>query len=149
MSPSAPGYPPGGPHYHAPVSQREHESYEWYDSASLTLAATTAFQELIEFAGAVDSVMIQTNTTGLEFRFRYRGEPGGQPIRLLVTGFQSINVACEIVEVRDDTGAGGQIATAIGRYANRAIERRQHRMGPTYSPTTLPPSAEAYQIRHQ
>lgn len=146
--PSAPEQPRERPHAMRPVSRREHESFDWYDAASTTLAASTEFQEVARFSGTPESIVVQTSAAGIDVRLRNRGSAAGASIRLGVTGFQILAVAAQIVEARDPTGAGGQTVTAIGRHASSRIERREVKHGPDFAPGSLPEEALNYQVEH-
>jgi hypothetical protein len=92
------------------------ESYPRYQSATITLAATTAFQQVVLFSGRPDRVDVAASAAGVEIRLRNRGEENTDPIRTVNAAFHETAISKEIVEARDPTGAGGQIVTCHGMW---------------------------------
>lgn len=128
--PSVPGFPTTRREASAPPAGREFSSYDWYDAATLVLAANATFQEAITFSGKPDAIIVQISAVPVNVRFRNRGQAGGQAIRLGATGQYSFQVRCEIVEVQDAAGAGGQTFQVTGLYGTRHIDRRENKGGP-------------------
>jgi len=146
MCPSAPGGPATRPIAKREAARREYESFDGSESASITLAATTVFQEVITFGGRPDSIIVDSSAAAIEFRFRDRGQPARAPIRVQAAGERRLQIGAEIVEARDPAGAGGQFVTATGRWASRSIDVRMQNAGPSRERYGLPPDAEATQI---
>lgn len=94
--------------------------YPRYQSNTITLAATTTFQEVIRFAGRPDRVDYAASAAGVEVRFRNRGETVTDSIRVPNAQFHDTDLSKEIMEARDPTGAGGQLVTAHGMWIDRA-----------------------------
>ncbi len=92
--------------------------YNRYQANTITLAASTAFQEVIRFSGRPDRVDLSASAAGVEYRFRNRGEPPTDAIRAPGTAFHDTDLSKEIVEARDPTGAGGQTVTAHGMWTD-------------------------------
>jgi len=110
---------------------RTSESFDWYESARLVLAAGTTFQEVITFSGRPESIILDTTAAGVEFRLRHRGEAAGSNIRIEGIATRVLDVSAEIVEARDPAGVGGQGVTATGRFMSRSIDVRADRRGPS------------------
>jgi hypothetical protein len=87
-----------------------------YQSKSITLAANTSFQLVVQFAGRPDRIDVAASAAGVNFRFRNRGEPEGDALRVPNAAFHDTDISKDIVEAQDPTGAGGQICTAHGLY---------------------------------
>jgi len=119
--PARPGEARGNPRQ---TADRTYESFEWYESFTATLAAGTAFADAGAFSGRPDSILFQSNTAGIDVRFRNRGEAPGSPIRVNVTGTQTVAIAAEVVEARDPAGVGGQVLVVIGRFVHRSALHR-------------------------
>jgi hypothetical protein len=147
--PSTPGYPQGRETASRVPSRREYESYDWYESATLVLAANALFQEVVTFSGKAERVTVQISAVPVNLRFRYRGEAGGTPIRLGAIGSHDFRVTTEIVEVQDAAGAGGQTITVTGHHPARGIDIRQNRPGPLREPQTLADTGRARQIEQR
>ena len=94
--PSSPGYPEEIRTARRKNPSREYSSYDWYESATLTLAANANFQEVARFSGRPDAITVQTGTAGVNVRLRNRGAAPGTSIRLAITGTQSLDVTAEI-----------------------------------------------------
>lgn len=90
--------------------------YPRYQSNTVTLSATTAWQEVIRFAGRPDRIDVAASAAGVEFRFRNRGESPTDALRVPNAAFHDTDISKEIVEARDSTGAGGQLVTAHGMW---------------------------------
>lgn len=146
MAPSAPGYPRERATAQRAEGRRTTESFDWYESARLVLAASTVFQEVISFSGRPDSIVLDATATGVEFRLRNRGGPPGSIIRIEGIAQRDLQVSAEIVEARDPAGAGGQGVTATGRWASRNIDERSNRGGPNRAKASLPQSELATQV---
>jgi len=110
---------------------RTSESFDWYESARIVLAAGTAFQEVVTFSGRPESIILDTTAVGVDFRLRHRGESAGSVIRIEGIATRVLDVSAEIVEARDPAGVGGQGVTATGRFMSRNIDVRAHRAGPS------------------
>lgn len=91
-----------------------------YQSNTITLAATTAFQEVIRFAGRPDRIDYAASAAGVEVRFRNRGETVTDSIRVPNAAFHDTDLSKEIMEARDPAGAGGQLVTAHGMWIDKA-----------------------------
>ena len=91
-----------------------------YQSNTITLAASTAFQEVIRFAGRPDRIDYAASAAGVEIRFRNRGETVTDTIRVPNAAFHDTDLSKEIMEARDPTGAGGQLVTAHGMWIDKA-----------------------------
>ena len=139
--PSTPGYPGERATAKRREAQRTGESFDWYESQRIVLAASTLFQEVITFSGRPESIILDTTATGVEFRLRHRGEAAGTPIRIEGIATRVLDVSAEIVEARDPAGAGGQGVTATGRFMSRGIDVRAHRAGPSRE-RVLAPAAD-------
>jgi hypothetical protein len=144
--PSTPGFPAERPTAQRPAANREVESFESAESGAITLAASTVFQEVITFGGRPDSIIIDASAAAIEVRFRNRGEAARAPIRVQGAGERRYQIMAEIVEARDPAGAGGQLVTATGRWASRAIDVRSNNPGPSRERPMLPASELAYQV---
>jgi hypothetical protein len=131
--PSAPGPIDARQEAERPAARREYESFDWYEAATLTLAANATFQEVITFSGRVGRVDVEISAGPLNLRFRNRGEAAGSSIRLTATGVHELRNVCEIVEIQDPAGGGTQVVTATGWHPLRHIDRRESRRGPTLS----------------
>lgn len=120
-SPAAPVlFPPSRPDSRGYGPGSQSESYPRYQSNTVTLAASTEFQEVIRFAGRPKVVDLSASAAGVEYRFRNRGETPTDAIRAPGTAFHETHLSKEIVEARDPTGAGGQIVTAHGMWTDPA-----------------------------
>jgi|GEM_PF-3365819 len=144
--PSAPKKIGGRPSATGPAARREYESFDWYEAATRTVAANTTFQEVITFSGKVARVDIEISAGPLNLRFRYRGEAPGSAIRLGAIGLHSFHNECEIVEVQDQSGVGGQLVRAIGHHPARGIDVRTDRRGPSRERPFAPEHELATQI---
>lgn len=113
-----------GDAYPQPRDGRAHSSglvatrFPRYQSNTITLAASTAFQEVIRFSGRPDNIDLSASAAGVEYRFRNRGETVTDSIRAPGTAFHDTNLNKEIVEARDPTGTGGQTVTAHGTWVD-------------------------------
>jgi hypothetical protein len=92
-----------------------------YQSAVLTLAAVSTFQQVVAFAGRPANITLAASAAGLNWRLRNRGEEGLDSIRVLSTNPLVLYISKEIVEVQDPTGAGGQIVSASGMWTDADI----------------------------
>jgi len=128
--PSTPSLPSARAEAERPTGRREYESFEWYEVLRGVAQGTVAFNEVGTFSGRPDSIIIEVITASVEIRFRNRGEAPGSVALFTTAGVREFHVSAEIVEMRDPGFGGGQVVLAIGRYASRAIERRQSRRGP-------------------
>lgn len=146
MAPSTPGFPEPRASAQRPAGRREYESYDNAESAFITLAASTVFQEVITFGGRPESIIIDASAAAIEVRFSNRGQAPRAPVRLQHAGETRFQVAAEIVEARDPAGAGGQLVTAIGRYASGGIDVRNNFGGPSRERPSLPDESRATQI---
>lgn len=144
--PSTPTYPSCRPTAQHPAGGREYESFDQYESNSITLAASTVFQEVITFSGTPESIVVDVSAVNVEVRFRNRGEAAFSPIRIQSAGERRFQVRAQIVEARDPTGAGAQLVTATGRFASRSIAVRENRPGPSRERPMLPASELAEQV---
>lgn len=144
--PSTPGYPRSRTTAQRAEARRTSESFDWYESNRIVLAASTLFQEVISFSGRPDSIVLDSTATGVEYRLRNRGGPPGSPIRVEGIAQRDLQVSAEIVEARDPAGAGGQGFSATGRWSSRNIDERSNRGGPLRSKATLPQSELATQV---
>lgn len=146
MAPSTPGYPAERASAQRLAGGRDYESYDQVESNVITLAAGTAFQEVITFGGRPESILIDASAAGIDVRFRHRGEAPFAPSRILHAGETRFQVSAEIVEARDPAGAGGQLISVHGRFASRSIDTRQARPGPSRELPFLPETARATQV---
>lgn len=94
--------------------------YTRYQSNTITLAASTEFQQVVLFAGRPDRIDYAASAAGVEVRFRNRGETPTDAIRVPSAQFHDTDISKEIMEARDPTGAGGQLVTAHGMWIERA-----------------------------
>lgn len=90
-----------------------------YDAGRITLAASTAFQTVITFAGSADEIDLRTSAAGVEWRLRDRAGPVRAAFLADNTRDQHITIPTEVVEARDPAGVGTQVVQAIGRYIRR------------------------------
>lgn len=97
------------------------DSFPRYQSNTITLAASTAWQEVIRFAGRPSKIDVAASAAGVNFRLRNRGESEADAIRIVNAAFHETEISKELVEAQDPTGAGGQIVTAHGMYTDRPI----------------------------
>jgi hypothetical protein len=142
---SAPRYPDPVRTARRKNPNREYQSYDWYESSILTLAANTTFQEVARFSGRPDAITVQTGTAGVNVRLRNRGAAAGTSIRLAVTGTQALDVTAEIVEAQDPAGAGGQVIVAVGKFGSHGIDTRENFPGPVRDPVDSPTELRAVQ----
>lgn len=91
-----------------------------YQTGSLTLAASTAFQTVITFGGAADEVDLRASAAGVEWRLGRRGRTPYDAFTADNTRDQHFTVPVETVEARDPAGAGGQVVRVIGRFIRPA-----------------------------
>jgi hypothetical protein len=119
--------PTAAPCEHSFPPHREHQGYGLgavatkfprYQSATITLTATTAFQEVVRFAGRPDRIDVAASAAGVNFRLRNRGEENTDLIRIVNAAFHETDISKEIVEAQDPTGAGGQIVTVHGMWTD-------------------------------
>jgi hypothetical protein len=121
-SPLAPvEYPPCRCTTRIPPTGYASDSFPRYQSHTITLAATTAWQEVIRFAGRPVKVDIAASAAGVNFRLRNRGESEADAIRVVNAAFHETQVSKELVEAQDPTGAGGQVVTAHGMFTDAQI----------------------------
>lgn len=146
MAPSCPGYPAERPSAQRPAGSRDFKSYETTESARVVLAAGTAFQEIIAFSGRPDSIIVSSDTAGIDVRFSNRGQAARAPIRIQQVGAIYFDNADEIVEARDAAGAGGQALSVTGRWGSRGIDVRANRPGPSRERPMLEPERLATQV---
>lgn len=99
---------------------RTSDRFPRYQANTITLAASTTFQEVIRFSGRPDRIDLSASAAGVEYRFRNRGESPTDAIRAPGTAFHDTDLSKEIVEARDPTGAGGQLVTAHGMWIDAA-----------------------------
>ena len=99
---------------------RVSERFTRYQANTITLAASTEFQQVILFAGRPDRIDYSASAAGVEVRFRNRGESPTDAIRVPNAQFHDTDISKEIMEARDPTGAGGQLVTAHGMWADAA-----------------------------
>lgn len=92
-----------------------------YQSATITLAASTAFQQVVAFSGRPDNIDIAASAAGVEIRLRNRGQGEADAIRIVNAAFHDTYISRDIVEARDPTGAGGQIVTAHGMWTEPSL----------------------------
>ena len=92
-----------------------------YQSATITLAASTAFQQVVLFSGRPDRIDVAASAAGVEIRLRNRGEENTDAIRIVNAAFHETDISKEIVEARDPAGAGGQIVTAHGMWTEAVV----------------------------
>lgn len=144
--PSTPGYPVERPSAQRPAGRREYESFDQAESGNITLAASTAFQEVITFGGRPESIIIDVSAAGVEVRFRNRGTAAAAPVRIQAAGERRFQVTAEIVEARDPAGVGTQLVTATGRFASRQIDVRSNFPGPSRELPMLEDAARATQV---
>lgn len=97
------------------------DSYPRYQSNTVTLAASTAWQTVIRFAGRPRKIDVAASAAGVNFRLRNRGESEADAIRIVNAAFHETEISKELVEAQDPTGAGGQIVTAHGMYTDSVI----------------------------
>jgi len=136
--PSAPSYPGERPTAKRREPGRTAESFDWYESGRLVLAASTVFQDVITFSGRPESIVLDATAVGVEFRLGHRGEAFGTPIRIEGIAQRDLQVSAEIVQARDPAGVGGQGVTATGRFMSRGIDVRANRRGPDRSRVLAP-----------
>jgi len=144
--PSVPSYPTCRPTAQHPAAGREYESFDQYESASVTLAASAVFQEVLTFSGTPESIVVDVSAAGVEVRFRNRGEAAFSPILIQGAGERRFQVRAQIVEARDPAAGGGQLVTATGRFASRSIAVRENRPGPSRERPALPAGELAEQV---
>lgn len=144
--PSTPSYPTSRQSAKRREPIRTGDSFDWYESARLVLAASTAFQEVITFSGRPESIILDTTAAAVEFRLRHRGEAPGSAIRIEGIATRVLDVSAEIVEARDPAGVGGQGVTATGRFMSRSIDIRADRRGPSRERPALPEQDLATQV---
>ena len=94
-------------------------SFPRYQSNTITLAATAAWQEVIRFAGRPSKIDIAATAAGVNFRLRNRGEPEADAIRVVNAAYHQTEISKEIVEAQDPAAGGGQIVTAHGMWVDR------------------------------
>lgn len=113
-----------------PPATREYESSDQFEGFEFTLAAGAGFQQVVQFAGRPDAIVLRVVGTQLRVRFREPGEAANQPYVIQGGTTEEFKVAGRIVEMQDPGAAGTQFVSGYGRYASRHIERRQGRRGP-------------------
>jgi len=145
--PSVPAFPERRETAQRAEARRTTESFDWYESARIVLAASTVFQEIITFSGRPDSIILDTTAAGVEFRLRNRGTAPGSALRIEGIATRVLDVSAEIVEARDPGGVGGQGVTATGRWASRNIDVRDNRPGPNIHEQKLPDEFLAHQVQ--
>jgi len=136
--PSTPSYPAERATAKRREPGRTAESFDWYESARLVLAASTVFQDVVTFSGRPESIILDATAAGVEFRLGHRGEAFGTPIRIEGIATRVLDVSAEIVQARDPAGVGGQGVTATGRFMSRGIDVRANRQGPERSRVMAP-----------
>jgi hypothetical protein len=120
-SPAAPVlFPPPRPDGRGHAAGAVSDSFPRYQSNTITLAATAAWQEVIRFAGRPAKIDIAASAAGVNFRLRNRGESDTDAIRIVNAAFHETEISKELVEAQDPTGAGGQIVTAHGMWIDPA-----------------------------
>lgn len=112
-----PYYPPHRPAGY-PEAGRIAQRYQRYQSASLTLAASTVFQRVALFAGRPDRIDIMASAANVEFRFRNRGEEQTDGVVIRTATTYETNLSKEIVEARDPAGTGGQFVSVLGMWTD-------------------------------
>ena len=95
-------------------------SFPRYEARTLTLAASTTFQEVARFSGRPARIDLHASAVGVEFRLRNRGEDQSANLVVRAAGPYQTDISKEIVEARDPAGAGGQIVTAVGFWQDEA-----------------------------
>lgn len=91
-----------------------------YEARTLTLAASTAFQEVARYSGRPDRIDLHSSAAGIEYRLRNRGESQEANLVSRAAGVYETDLSKEIVEARDPAGAGGQLVTAVGFWQDEA-----------------------------
>jgi hypothetical protein len=115
LSPLAPVYyPPARPDVRGYGPGIIPGSFPRQQSKTATLAASTAFQEVVRFSGRPDRIDLHTSAIGVEFQYRNRGSDAVPGPVLRATGSYEADASFEIVEARDPAGAGGQLVTVTG-----------------------------------
>jgi len=113
-----------------PAPGREYTSFDGLEEANLTLAAGTAFQEIITFSGRPDSITVTTIGSTVDIRIRDRGRGPGRISRFIASSVAPLLIPGEIVEARDSAGVGGMLVVVRGLYASGDVAVRNHLPAP-------------------
>jgi len=89
-------------------------SFPRYDSGTLTLAASTAFQQVRSFSGRPDRIDLHASAAGVEFRLRNKGQDQSSTVVTRAAGPYETDASFDLVEARDPAGAGGQFVSVVG-----------------------------------
>jgi hypothetical protein len=111
-------FPPHRDHVSFPLGIND-TRFPGYQSATLTLTATTNWQLVVRFAGRPDRIDIAASAAGVNFRLRNRGDDEADAIRIVNAAFHETYISKDIVEAQDPAGAGGQIVTCHGMFTRQ------------------------------